>query len=272
MNMFLKIIAALIVICGLALVFLQEENTPLKKEFLSEVDDSLNKSKAIKDVFTEEDIANLPEPVQRYFRYCGYIGKEKMANAELKFDDVNIKMGVDKPWIKLKYQQYNFVNEPARIVYMYTKMYGAIPFEGRDKYQNGRGNMLGKLLREITLFDVTGAEMDISAAVTYLGEILIIPSAALQDYINWEEIDGNRARATLTYRGVRAEGIFTFNDKGEFVKFETNDRFMDVGNGKFEKHRWTGVVSDYVERNGIKRPTVIKGIWNLPATCWPAPA
>ncbi len=29
------------------------------------------------EVITEKDIASLPEPVQKYFRHCGYLGKEK---------------------------------------------------------------------------------------------------------------------------------------------------------------------------------------------------
>lgn len=264
LKILLKIVCVLILVCGIALVLLMGRNTPMKKTFLNKVQTEINKSTADNAVFTEADIANLPQPVQRYFRYCGYIGKEKMANAELILDDVNFKMGVDKPWIKLEYEQYNFVNKPARIVYMLTKMFGIIPFEGKDQYLDGQGNMLGILLKKITLFDVTGREMDVSAAVTYLSEVLVVPSCALQDYIHWEEIDQNHAKSTIEYNGVKAEGIFTFNEKGEFVKFETNDRYMDTGNGKFEKQKWTAVIGDYVERNGIKKPTKLKAIWNLP--------
>lgn len=143
MKTLLKSICVLIVICGIVIVLLLGENTPMKNMFLSEVQTEIDKSTANQEVFTEADISDLPEPVQRYFRYCGYIGKEKIVNAKLIFKDVKFKMGVDKPWFNLKYEQYNFVNKPPRIVYMYTKMFGVIPFEGRDRYLNGQGNMLG---------------------------------------------------------------------------------------------------------------------------------
>ncbi len=265
MNKLITAVVILILVCGIALFFLLGENTPMRKLFVSKVQTELEKSNTSEtELFTEEDIAELPEPVQRYFRYCGFIGTEKMVNVQLVIDDVNFKMGVDKPWTKLKYEQYNFVNEPSRIVYMYTRMFGIVPFEGKDQYLDGQGNMLGKLLKGITLFDVTGREMDISAALTYLSESLVVPSCALQDFIQWEEMDQNHAKAIIDYKGVRAEGVFTFNDKGEFVKFETDERYMDSGDGKSEQHKWTAVVSDYVERDGIKKPTKLKAVWNLP--------
>jgi len=263
-NFLLVSVCVLIVICSIAAILLLGENTQMKKMFLSEVQTELDKSATSHELFKEEDIAALPAPVQRYFRYSGYIGKEKMANVKFVWDDVNFKMRPDRPWIKIKYEQYNFVSEPARLAYIYSRMFGVIPFEGRDKYVNGQGNMLGKVLKKITVFDVTGAEMNVSAAVTYLSESLVVPASALQPYIRWEAVDQNHARAIFEYKGVKAEGIFTFNDKGEFTKFETDERYMDTGNGTSVKHKWTAEASNYVEKNGIKIPTRLEGIWNLP--------
>ncbi|HWR44292.1 MAG TPA: DUF6544 family protein [Sporomusa sp.] len=128
----------------------------MKKMYLSEVQAELDKSIVSHEVFKEEDISTLPEPVQRYFRHCGYIGKAKMTKAKFVWDNVNFKMRPNKPWIKIKYEQYNFVLEPARLAYIYSTMFGVIPFEGRDKYLNGQGNMLGKLLKKVTVFNEPG--------------------------------------------------------------------------------------------------------------------
>jgi hypothetical protein len=236
----------------------------LKKLFNYEVDAEKDKLKGQKtSVLTIEEISKLPEPVQRYFNYCQYIGKDKMTSIKFVFDDVHFKMGVGKPWISIKYQQYNFVTDPARIAFIYSRMFGIIPFEGRDKYQDGKGNMIGRLLKKKTIFDVKGFEIDTSAAVTFLSESLMVPSCALQEYIKWEPIDSNNCKAIIEYKGIRAEGIFTFDEKGEFIRFQTDDRYMYMDNGTSEKHRWSAVVSDYVERNGVKVPSRIKGVWNL---------
>jgi len=263
-NILLISICVFMVICGITAILLWGENTPMKKMYLSEVQTELNKSIVSHEVFKEEDIATLPAPVQRYFRYCGYIGKEKVANAKLVWDDVNFKMSPDKPWVKIKYEQYNFVSEPARLAYIYSTKFSIVPFEGRDKYLNGQGNMLGKLLKKVTLFDVKGAEINVSAAVTYLSESLVVPACALQPYIRWEAIDPNHAKASFEYEGVKAEGIFTFDDKGELTKFETDERYMDNGKGTSEKHKWTVEASNYIEKGGIKLPSRLKATWNLP--------
>ncbi|MTI58565.1 MAG: hypothetical protein FH762_00995 [Firmicutes bacterium] len=233
----------------------------MKKLYSSEVKSELEKTVLNNQPFTKADIVSLPAPVQRYFRYCGYIGKKKMSNAKIVFEDVDFISNGKQ--LKLRSEQYNFVSEPARIAYLSSKVMGIIPFEGRDKYQNGKGSMIGKLMKIITLFDVTGPKMDQSALVTFLAEALIVPNVALQDYIKWEEIDSYKAKAIMNYGGIKVEGIFTFNDKGEFIKFETNDRYMDKGNGVIEKERWTAKVENYIEKNGIKIPGRMKGIWNL---------
>jgi len=262
-NLLLIAISIFILIGSIA-AFLFLGDTPMKKLYLSEVQTELDKSIVSHETFKEEDIANLPLPVQLYFRNCGYIGKEKMSNAKLVWADVNFKMNPDNPWSKIKYEQYNFVSEPARLAYIYATIFDIIPFDGRDKYLNGQGNMLAKL-KTITLFDVSGSEMNVSAAVTYLSEALLVPACALQPYISWETIDQTHAKATLEYKGVKAEGLFTFNNNGEFIKFETDDRYMDTDNGTAKKTKWTVVATNYIEKDGLKLPSRLKAIWNLPS-------
>lgn len=259
----IAIISVLIIVFGVLVALLQGENTIMKKMYLTEVQNELDKRTANQEVFSEDELSNLPAPVQRYFKYCGYIGKEKMANAKISWDDVNFKMNPDKPWMKIKYQQYNFAAEPTRFAYIYTKMFGVIPFEGRDLYRDGQGNMLGRLAEVITLFDSKGNEMNMSAAVTYLSESLIIPSSALQKFIHWESIDNNHAKASIEYRGVKAEGIFSFDNDGKLIKFTTDERYMDTGNGKPEKQKWTVAVDTYIEKHGLKIPAKMTAVWNL---------
>jgi len=236
----------------------------MKNFFLSNVQTELDKYKTSNEVFTEEDISNLPTPVQQYFRYCGYIGKKKMPKARFVWNDVNFKLGLDKPWTKMEVQQYNFASEPGRITYMCIKMFGIIPMEVREEYLNGQGTMLGKLLKIVTIFDNKGPETNASQAINYLAESLLVPTCALQPNIIWQTIDQNHAKAIHEYKGVKVEGIFTFNEKGECTRFETDGRYMDTGGGTLEKTKWTAEVNNYVEKNGITIPSNLKAIWNLP--------
>ncbi len=213
-------------------------------------------------IITLNDVADLPRPVQKHFQYCGYIGKAKMANMSIHFDDVDFVLDPSKPKLKIKYTQYNSVDEPERIAYIDTRLYG-IPFGGIDAYQNGAGSMKGVIAKAITLFDQKGAAMDRASLVTFLSESLFLPTAALQDYISWQEIDETHAQAVINYYGISASGIFTFDDNGAMVSFTTDDRENTDTQGNIRKAKWSALCADYREVDGIKFPANLKAVWHF---------
>lgn len=257
----LVIIGILLSVIGITTVFFNISCSRTKTEFSVTVNDLTAKTDHAEGVFREEDIAGLPVSVQRYFRYCGYLGTPKMSYAKIDYQDVDFSFGKDKPIIKIDYTQYNFVNKPNRIAYIDSSMYG-IPFEGLDSYIDGSGSMKGVIAKLHTLFHQTGAAMDKSSLVTFLSESLLVPDAALQDYMVWEAIDDLHAKATITYYGISTSGIFTFDEKGEMVSFTTDDREAASIDGTSEKVRWSVVCKEYKEINGIKKPTVFRAIWH----------
>ncbi|MFZ7103152.1 MAG: DUF6544 family protein [Peptococcaceae bacterium] len=235
----------------------------MKKLYNSEVRAEIMKSvRCAKDVIKESDLTGLPEPVQKYFRYGGYLGKETMQNGEIQWSDVKLKRSPDKDWLSLACYQFNSVPEPCRIVYMKSRLFRIIPFEGRDKYQDGSGNMLIKLLKVIKVGDEKGREMDESALVTVLAETLLIPAYALQDYLRWTAVDTYTAKAMLEYNGVQVRGTFHFNDAGQFTKFESDDRNYTTGKG-YRKIKWSAYAENYQESSGIKFPGVLRAVWHL---------
>lgn len=215
-------------------------------------------------VFTNADIAELPLPVQKHFQYCGYIGKPKMSNMNIHFDDVDFVLSPDKPKLKIKYTQYNFAEEPERVAYIDTSLYG-IPFEGIDAYLNGAGSMKGVIAKAFTLFDQKGEGMDKASLVTCLAESLFLPATALQDYISWKEIDDTHAEAVINYYGTSASGIFTFEDNGAMVSFFTDDREYTDTKGNNQKVKWSAICADYKEVDGIKQPSNLKAVWHFAA-------
>jgi len=145
-----------------------------------------------------------------------------MSYIRIDYQDVNFVFSGDKP-IKVDYTQYDFVNQPNRIAYIGSSMYG-IPFEGLDVFLDGTGAMKGVIAKLFVLFNQTGDVMDQSSQVTFLSEILLFTNAALQEYVTWEAIDDLHAKAAMSYYGISVSGIFTFNESGEMLSFETDDR------------------------------------------------
>jgi hypothetical protein len=145
---------------------------------------------------------------------------------------------------------------------MKAKLLGLFPFEGRDKCQDGHGNMLIRLMKLFTLADVKGEEIDASALVTVLAEALFIPGYVFQNYITWAGLDSTTVKATLRFKGTLVTGLFYFNESGEFVRFETQDRYYSTKGAEFKRIKWTATVSDYREENGIRFPSAFKATWN----------
>ncbi|HCF49529.1 MAG TPA: hypothetical protein DER60_04560 [Syntrophomonas sp.] len=255
------IAGVLLSIIGMITVFFNIPYSKTRAEFAQITGRLSTEITSENGVFTEAEIAALPGSVQKYFRYCGYIGTPKMSYMKATYQDVAFSFGRDKPTVIMDYTQYNFVGEPSRIAYIDSSMYG-IPFEGLDSYIAGNGSMRGVLAKLFTLFDQSGDAMDKAGLVTFLSECLIMPDAALQDYVAWEEIDDLHAKATISFNGITASGIFTFKENGEMHSFTTDDREAISTDGSREKVKWSAVCSEYLETNGIKKPTVSQAIWH----------
>jgi len=214
----------------------------------------------VPELFTEEDIANLPAPVQRYFRHCGYVGAPKMAYLRASLRDVAFVMSESKT-INIDYQQYNCTERPERFALISSRL-GSIPFEGLDSYQDGRGSMKGVLAKVIPLFDRRGQAMDRACLVAWLAECLLAPNAALQDFVAWEQLDETHARAGISWQGVDAGGVFCFADSGELLEFRTGDRVAVDMRGRETVAEWSAYFSDYHAVNGILQPGVIQSAWH----------
>lgn len=259
----MTVIYSVITVICIIIIYFQLPFSKLKSDFNNDITNNSNRLKLEEDIFKDEDIKDLPEPVQRYFRYCGFIGIKKMSMMKAVHKNADFSTGVNKPTLNIEYTQVNFVKEPIRFAFIDSSLYG-IPFQGYDSYIYGEGSMKGVIAKAITLFNQKGIEMDKSSLVTVLAECLIVPNVALQPYIAWEEIDDTHVKANISYYGIAASGIFTFSEAGEMKKFTTEDRTAADFNGNMEQIPWSAVCENYKEDNGIKKPTSFKAMWHYP--------
>lgn len=261
-RMWLTISIVALVVSGIAL-FLGWPSSKTKAEFERQAANYVGRLESREsEVFTVEDIKGLPQSVQAYFKYSGFLNQPKMSYMKVSFRDVDFVMSPKNKKLKIDYTQYNFAREPVRLAYIDASIYG-IPFEGLDTYVDGRGGMKGVLGKRISLFDQQGKEMDQACLVTFLSESLILPSAALQPYVVWETVQNpNQAKATISYGGLTASGIFTFSKEGELLAFTTKDRAMIAADGEVRQIAWSALFKDYQFIDGIRLPTHLQAIWN----------
>lgn len=230
------------------------------KNVEKEIKDFFAKVENKTEIVTKADIVGLPQNVQKWLEYSGVIGKERIITVRLK-QKADMRLAKDKPWMPVQAEQYFTTEDPGFIWKANIKAAPLIHISGRDKYDKGKGNMLIKPLSIFTIADSKGKEIDQGSLLRYLAEMIWFPTAALNDYLIWEEIDENNAKATMTYGDITASGVFTFNDKGEVINFKS-ERYGEF-DGEIRLETWSIPIRDYKEFEGIKIPTQGKVTWKL---------
>ncbi len=235
----------------------------LKQEQVELFNKSENSSK--KKV-NADDISTLPSIIQKWLTNSGIVGNPMISNVHLT-QELDLKLKPEQAdWNKGVAEQYFTIQPPAFNWSLNTQMNPLLRIVGRDKFENGKGEMLIKLLSLITVADEKNDEKVNQATLQrYLAEIVWFPSAALSNYIHWESLDDNSARATMKYNGTEGSGIFHFEDGGQFKKFVAM-RFKDAKDK--EPTKWTVIATKSEERNGIIIPTECEAIWSLQDKEW----
>ncbi|HAG10460.1 MAG TPA: hypothetical protein DCK76_03530 [Desulfotomaculum sp.] len=215
-----------------------------------------------KEVVTKEMLGGLPPVVQKWFERTNVTGKENVYRAHLQ-QIGEMRTAPDGKWMPVKAGQWFKTEKPGFVWVADVKAAPGIHLSGRDKYENGEGHMLIKLLSLITVADAKGKETSQGAMLRYLAEIIWFPSAALNDYIQWEQIDSTTAKATITYGGITAPGLFKFDENGDVVSFEAKRYYNRKGGATLEDWFIQIEPNGYKEFKGVRIPARSSVVWRL---------
>jgi hypothetical protein len=203
-----------------------------------------------REVINEADLADLPIVVQKWLRRAGIVGKEKIHCLKM-IQTGQMRLAENKPWMKFEALQYVNVDEPAFVWKARVKYAPLIKLIGLDQYYEGHGSMNIKLMALVSVVDARpGMEMDQGSLLRFLAEMIWYPTAALNNYISWEEIDERSARATMTWKGTSASMIMNFNEEGDMVS-SVAPRYREE-DGQFILDDWGGVARSYKKFEGIR--------------------
>jgi hypothetical protein len=213
-------------------------------------------------VVTTEMISKLPHIVQKWLKHSGVIGKDFIRTVHLN-QEGELKLKVSGKWLPFNAEQYFNTVAPGFVWIVDLQFAPLINVVGRDKYVDGKGSMLIKLLSLYPIVNATGAEINESTLIRYLAELTWFPSAALSNYLSWEEIDSTTAKATMNYGGISASGNFIFNSEGDLTSFEAL-RYYDRKEGATLEKWFIQVAPDgYKEFEGIRIPAKSSVTWKL---------
>ncbi len=209
-------------------------------------------------VITRETIQHLPLPVQNWLTASGAVGKQQAYNARLKQEGL-LRQSEEQGWASVKAEQYFDLINPGFVWTVKTRMKG-MPIVGRDKYKNGKGEMLIKPLTLFKAVDAKGEKTDQGSMLRYLSELCWIPTAALQEYLVWQEADSNSATVTMTYKGLTVTALFIFDEQHR-VKALKAKRYK----GENDEHLtdWYIPISEWGTFEGITIPVKGDVLWQL---------
>lgn len=236
----------------------------LRRTYESEVSQGLKAgSGKISGLLTEQDIAGLPEPVQKYLRYVGAIGKPKVWNFRASFTG-RMKPDPQKDWMNVSGEQYNFFSSPRRMFWIKGKMFG-VPFYGLHAYKEEKGTMRIKVAGIIPVVNAKGPEMNTSDTTTLFNDMCIFAPATLIDKrISWETVDKLSAKATFTNGANKITAVLYFNEQGQLINFVSDDRYMTASGNTYRKLKWSTPVTDYRNFNGFRLASRGEAVWNMP--------
>lgn len=211
-------------------------------------------------LLNETDIQHLPDPVKKYLRYTGSIGKPKVNNFRVAFKG-KIRKNEQSEWMPFASEQYNFMETPTRLFFMKAVM-KHMPVAGYHCFKNGTAFMDIRLLSLFKVQYQSGKEMDVAETVTFFNDMCCMAPATLIDKrINWLKVNSNKVKAAFTNNSITIFAWLYFNDKGELVNFISDDRYSaDAG----KKLPWSTPLKDYKETNGYKLAGYADAVYSYP--------
>ena len=218
-------------------------------------------------VFSVDEIADLPDPVRRYFMFALRPGQQFVRSARsLERGEFATRPGV---WHPFTATHHVTVRPPGFIWDAAIRVAPGMPIRVRDSYIGGVGRMHGRLAAIMPVVDQSGTpEMASGSLHRYLAEAPWIPTALLPSAgVTWTAIDGSTARATLSDLGTTVSVDFQFNPDGEITGMSA-DRLRDV-NGTAVSTPWAGHFRGYRDVGAMMVPEEGEVSWILPEGPYP---
>jgi hypothetical protein len=214
-------------------------------------------------VLTEEDIAHLPMPVQKYISKAGAIGKPCVNSVHAIFDATLYK-APGSPAMSGPAHQIDIVDPPRRLFFMQTRMYG-LPVEVLHDYYGDKATMQVRLARLFNLVNLSNPELSKAETVTVLNDLAAYaPSALARPQFTWTAIDDGQA-AVKFRNGLHVVGAtLKFNSEGDLIDFYSSDRGELQKDGTLMLLPWSTPLSEYRDFQGRRAPTKGEAVYHRP--------
>lgn len=216
-------------------------------------------------VYNARELADLPAPVQRYFRTALKDGQPMIARLRLA-QAGQFSLGETQPkWVPFTSTQVVLTQRPGFDWDARLRMAPGVNVLVHDAYVEGDGLLHASLFGLLTMANLRGTpEVAEGELLRYFAEAAWYPTALLPSQgVLWKAVDNTSAEATLRDGEVSVTLLFRFNDAGLIGSVRAAARGRDV-NGVVVPTPWEGRFWNYDLREGMRIPLEGEVAWQLP--------
>jgi hypothetical protein len=208
---------------------------------------------------SERELDGLPAPVQRFFRRNLQDGAPHQSCVRTR-EVGQIRQQPGQPWTEFVGEQYVLASSPALLWFARLRPFPLVWVDARALYLRGRAHTHVKLLSSLTSVDERNDATRQATLVRYIADLALLPGALLPgDDRKWEAIDEHRARFTLRDGELCVSGVFSFDEFGNMIRFECEDRPYRAG----KPARWVVRYAEHRSFAELELPTKIDVEWAL---------
>ena len=166
-------------------------------------------------VFTQDMVAGLDEPVQRYFLHAIEPGTPLAASVELEMNG-GFRQQPNADWLPMQASQ--IVSTSAGFVWKANIGKSLMKFSGADYYAQNKGRVKFSLWGLIPLVDARDRDVDRSSVGRLCIEYIWLPSALLpQNGVTWQTVSDNVIQANFKVDDEPITLTLNIDDDGKLL-------------------------------------------------------
>lgn len=223
------------------------------KNGISDLDALWNSVTPTERVFDPQQVAHLPEAVQRYLTHAIAPGTPLASAVRLRMHGL-IKVGRFR---KFKAEQV-IVRGRGMIWRARFRMHG-LSVHGYDRFVDGEGEMRWKMLRVIPLVRGAGSDVARSAAGRLAAESIWLPSLLCDETVWWRDGEAGAAHARFAVDGHAAE-LALLLDQGR-LRSVAMSRWGNPDGGAYRETSFGAFVDQEATFGGYTIPARLRAGW-----------
>ena len=218
------------------------------------------KSKPTNTIFTQEMVAELDEPVQRYFLHAIAPGTPLATCVELEMSG-SFQLKPESEWLSM--QASEMISTSPGFIWKATLGKGLGRLSGADYFNQGKGRMRFSFWGLIPLVDAQNDNITRSSSGRLAAEDIWLPSALLpQNGVNWHAIANNTIQANLKLYNEFITLTFTIDAEGKLLQISLMRWGDQTKNGNWQYILFGGEIQGEKTVGGYTIPAkMIAGWW-----------